>query len=88
MAGQPRCPPVCVRAVAIEEMAEHTLVIRGLGPVRFAGHPHDVGVVGGLTAATFPTEDGKVRPPDIMCVMMVGPSVISSNFDVFDVIAV
>ena len=88
MAGQPRCPSVCVRAVAVEEVAEHTFVIRGLGPVRFAGLPHDVRVVGGLTAATFPAEDGEVRPPYIMCVMMVGPGMISSNFDVFDVIAV
>ena len=52
-----------VWTVPFEETFEHAFVVGGLGPVWFAGLPHDVGVVGGLTAATFPAEDGKVRPP-------------------------
>ena len=77
-----------VGTVSVEKMAEHAFVVRGLGPVWFAGLPHDVGVVSGLTTATFPAEDGKVRPPYIMCVVMIGPGMVSSDLDIFDVVAV
>ena len=86
--SQARWPVKLVRAIAIEEVVKHELVVTRLRLGRYAGLPHHCSVVRSLTTTTFPAEYGKVRSPYIVCVVMIGPGMFGTDFDIFNVIAV